>query len=87
MANSTTIKVSTLLLFILLAHVVSSRATSYRGFEIMRKRIDSKRILHKLGYDYSNKMKDSNRRAMVDTKRVAPEGPDHQHHQSPPTSP
>ncbi|KAI7999208.1 CLAVATA3/ESR (CLE)-related protein 5 [Camellia lanceoleosa] len=81
MANSTAIRVSTFFFFffILFVHVMGSRATSYRGQEMMRKRIDSRHILLELGFDLSNMM-DGNGRKMVDTDRVAPGGPDPQHH-------
>ena len=79
MAKSTTIRVSTLILLILFGQVIAAIATSYRSLEIMQNRLDSRRILRELGFD-SSKMKDGKRRTMTNTDRVAPEGPDPQHH-------
>lgn len=51
------------------------KATSYRGVENMRKKIDSKQILREL-----MKMEQNYRRIMMNKDRVAPGGPDPQHH-------
>lgn len=82
MAISSSIRFSLLLILLLLfANASSLRATRYGSVEAhVKKMIDSKRILRELGFDLS-KMKHYNRRAMdVDKDRVAPGGPDRQHH-------
>ncbi|XAR66549.1 hypothetical protein NMG60_11012825 [Bertholletia excelsa] len=83
MATSTTIKLSALFLLISLSPVISLKAASYRGLETMKKKIDSNLLLLELGIDFS-KMK-QNRRKMINTDRVAPGGPDPQHHEAPPS--
>lgn len=85
MANPTTIRVSKNFLLILFCHLIISRGTSYNGVETSRKKIDNRRILRELGFDFGSETKDTGRREMVDTDRVAPGGPDPQHHHEPPT--
>ncbi|KAK4711092.1 hypothetical protein R3W88_005605 [Solanum pinnatisectum] len=60
---------------------VARAATSYRGVENMRKKIDSQQILRELLVnDLGNKMEQNYRRVMMNKDRVAPGGPDPQHH-------
>ncbi|KAK4345047.1 hypothetical protein RND71_035223 [Anisodus tanguticus] len=81
MANSNSILSLVFLLLLLFAKVHFSTATSYRGVESIRRKIDSKKILHEIIFDLGKKMKMqiSNRRSLVDADRVAPGGPDPQH--------
>ncbi|KAM7525046.1 hypothetical protein LguiA_014948 [Lonicera macranthoides] len=82
MANLKSIRVSLLILILLLSHMRCSRsATSYGRVKSTRKMIDSRRLLRELGIDLSKRKKGNNGRQMAaDTDRVAPEGPDPQHH-------
>ncbi|KAK4364113.1 hypothetical protein RND71_015471 [Anisodus tanguticus] len=82
MANSNSLLSLVFLLLLLFAKVNISTATSYRGIESIRRNIDSKKILREIIFDLGKKMKMqiSNKRALVDADRVAPGGPDLQHH-------
>lgn len=81
-SNSTLTLVFILLLFFAKANI--STSTSYLvRVESIRRKIDSQKILHEIILDLGRKMKNmkiSNRRALVDEDRVAPGGPDPQHH-------
>ncbi|CAN4117490.1 unnamed protein product [Withania somnifera] len=83
-SNSTLSFLFLLLLLLLFAKVNNSIATSYDdGVESIRRKIDSQHILHEIIFDLGRKMKNmqiSNRRALVDADRLAPGGPDPQHH-------
>lgn len=80
MANSATIRVSIFILLILFAQEIDSIEITFRGPESMQKRsIDGRRILRESGFDFS-KTKHRKQRIMADTDRVAPGGPDPQHH-------
>lgn len=80
MANSATIRVSIFILLILFAQEIDSIEITFRGPESMQKRsIDGRRILRESGFDLS-KTKHRKQRIMADTDRVAPGGPDPQHH-------
>ncbi|KAK4361175.1 hypothetical protein RND71_020127 [Anisodus tanguticus] len=68
-----------LLIFFSQVNISVSRTTSYRGLENMRK-IDSKQILSELVNDLGKNMEQNHRRVMKNTDRVAPGGPDPQHH-------
>lgn len=83
MANSKSILSSILVLLLIFSlHVNTSvsKATSYRGLENMRRKIDSKQILKKLVNDFGKNLEQNHRRLMKGKDRVAPGGPDPQHH-------
>lgn len=58
-----------------------SQATNYREVKSIRKMIDGRHLLRELGVDLSKWKKGNNGRLLAaDTDRVAPGGPDPQHH-------
>ncbi|PWA73105.1 hypothetical protein CTI12_AA263690 [Artemisia annua] len=79
MTKSSSLRYSILIVILLFAHLSELEATSYRGL----KNLDSRQILHKLGYDLSE-LKHVNRRSMTGTDQQAPGGPDPQHHKKSP---
>lgn len=79
MANSSSKLISMCILLLLLFTNVSSLETSYRGVKGMEKGVKSSKFLNDLVLELS-KLKNYNRRKMVGTARVAPGGPDGQHH-------
>ncbi|KAM3343573.1 hypothetical protein P3S68_025662 [Capsicum galapagoense] len=83
MANSISTLSLIFLLLLLFAKVNNSIATSYHGVETIGRKTDRQKILHEIIFDLGRKMKNmqnSNRRALLDADRVAPGGPDPQHH-------
>ncbi|GJV99813.1 CLAVATA3/ESR (CLE)-related protein 5-like protein [Tanacetum coccineum] len=82
MTKSSSLRYSILIAILLVAHLSESEATSYRGL----KSLDSRQLLHKLGYDLS-KLKHENGRSMIGTDQQAPGGPDSQHHKKNPNMP
>lgn len=79
MANSSSKLISMCILLLLLFTNVSSLGTSYRGVKGMERGVKSRKFLNDLVLELS-KLKNYNRRKMVGTARVAPGGPDGQHH-------
>nr|XP_009775702.1 PREDICTED: CLAVATA3/ESR (CLE)-related protein 6-like [Nicotiana sylvestris]XP_016500192.1 PREDICTED: CLAVATA3/ESR (CLE)-related protein 6-like [Nicotiana tabacum] len=82
MANSNSILNSVFLVLLLFsAEVNISIATSYRGLESMRKKIDSQEILREICSNLGKTLTETKRRVvLVDADRVAPGGPDPRHH-------
>ncbi|KAM3343493.1 CLAVATA3/ESR (CLE)-related protein 5-like [Capsicum galapagoense] len=83
MANSISTLSLIFLLLLLFAKVNNSIATSYHGVETIGRKTDCQQFLHEIIFDLGRKKKNmqiSNRRALVDADRVAPGGPDPQHH-------
>nr|XP_009804781.1 PREDICTED: CLAVATA3/ESR (CLE)-related protein 5-like [Nicotiana sylvestris] len=83
MANSKSILSSIFVLLLIFSSHVNisvSRATTYRGLESMRRKIDSKQILSELMNDFGKNLEQNHRRVMKGKDRVAPGGPDPQHH-------
>ncbi|KAL3325773.1 hypothetical protein AABB24_036813, partial [Solanum stoloniferum] len=79
MDNSISILSLVFLLLLLFADANNSIATSYGGVESIRRKI----VLHEIIFDLGRKMKNmqiNNKRALVDEDRLAPGGPDPQHH-------
>ncbi|KAI6703658.1 hypothetical protein NL676_012794 [Syzygium grande] len=68
--------------------IVSAHASGLEGITLsldrkaITKRVDSPSLFRKLGFC---NVTPSKRRALADTERAAPEGPDPQHHYIPPT--
>lgn len=90
MANSTSNKIILLLIFILFfffTFFIACEARDLHGNESMQKNkkvIQSKLLLHELGFDES-KLEEYRRRFLhVGSDRVAPGGPDSHHHSLPP---
>ncbi|KAL3741751.1 hypothetical protein ACJRO7_017252 [Eucalyptus globulus] len=77
-----TVRVSALILLIVSMHMSCLEGTTlFLDGKAMEKRVDSQSLFRKLGF---RNEKPSERRALSDTARVAPEGPDPQHHYIPP---
>ena len=79
MSTSASKLISLCILLLLFANVKSLETTSYRGVRGMERGVNSSQFLNELVLELS-KLKNYNRRKMVDTARVAPGGPDGQHH-------
>lgn len=87
MANATTARVSVLsflIIFSLLYMGTQARSLNDHCHRGAPRKIDSKRLLHELGFDLS-KLENSATRLLTD--RVTPGGPDSQHHKLEPATP
>lgn len=79
MATSASKLISMCILVLLFSNASGSETTSYRGVKGMEKGVNSSQFLKHLVLELS-KLKNHNRRKLVDTARVSPGGPDGQHH-------
>ncbi|KAL0305665.1 UNVERIFIED_CONTAM: hypothetical protein Sradi_5983800 [Sesamum radiatum] len=80
MAISASVRVSILIIFVIFSSSANTiMASSHGELVAMQRGLDSRRILRELTLELSN-TKQRSRMAMADPDRVAPQGPDPQHH-------